>query len=69
MKLFTPDKSLLIEVQSITKHPEGLMIKGKIMGTMPMNAVLRPQELRAVFKLLSVKIFFRAFRMIFKGNK
>jgi len=69
LKLFTQDKSLLIEVQSITEHPEGLIIKGKIMGTMPMNAVLRPQELRAVFKLMNAKVVFRALGMMISGKK
>ena len=68
MKLFTPDKSLLMEIQSIAKHPDGLVIKGKIMGTMPMNAVLRPGELRAVFKLLNWRVILRLCGMMIRGR-
>lgn len=69
MKFYTPDKSLLIDVRSVREHPEGLVIEGKIMGSMPMKAVLKPQEMREAFKLLSWKIVFRAIGMLFLGGR
>lgn len=68
MKFYAPDKSLLIDVQAITPHAEGIQIEGKIMGAMPMKAVLRPSEMRSVFSLLSWKLVFRAITMLFRSD-
>jgi hypothetical protein len=53
MKFYTADKTVLMEITAIRPHREGLSIEGKIMGTMPMKAVLRPEELRAGFRFAS----------------
>jgi hypothetical protein len=36
------------------------------MGAMPIEAVLTPQELRKVFKLLSFRLVLHVFMMLFK---
>lgn len=69
MKFYTPDKSLLIEVQSVKEHPDGIMIEGKIMGAMPMKAILRPEEARAAFKLISWPIVRRIAGMMLHGKQ
>jgi hypothetical protein len=66
MKFFTPERSELIVITAIDKHPDGLIISGKIMGTMPMRAVLTPAQLRAGFKFLSPKLVFTLFGMLFR---
>ena len=48
-----PDKVELMQITSIAPSPEGLVIDGLIMGTMPMKAVLTPQEFRRALRLLS----------------
>ncbi len=53
MKLYTPDNTDLIDITAIAPHADGLLIEGKIMGTMPMKAILRPAEMRRAFRLLS----------------
>ncbi len=55
MKLFTPEKIELLEVKSLSPSPEGLVIDGQIMGTMPMKAVLTPQELRRALRFLTLR--------------
>lgn len=65
MKFYGPDKSLLIDVEAIKPHPEGIVIEGKIMGAMPMKAVLRPAEMRSAFRFLSWALCARIFRMLF----
>ena len=64
MKLQAPDKSILIEVRSVKEHPSGLVLEGKIMGTMPMKAVLTPQEFSSAFRLLTWRVTWRALRML-----
>ncbi|KRB85488.1 hypothetical protein ASE00_01445 [Sphingomonas sp. Root710] len=69
MKLYGPDKSMLMEIQSISEHPEGLLIEGKIMGAMPMKAVLRPSELRGGRKLIGMRLAWHILRMLFQRDR
>ena len=66
MKLFTPDNIELLVVTSLSPDAEGLLIVGKIMGAMPMKAVLRPAELRKSLRLLSVRTILALIGMLFK---
>jgi hypothetical protein len=66
MKLYTPDKIELMEVRSIGCSPQGLVIDGQIMGTMPMKAVLTPHELRRAFRLLGLRNVMFALGMLFR---
>ncbi len=65
MKLFTPEKTVLMDITAITPHPDGLLIEGKIMGTMPMKAVLRSNELQAGRRFLSWALVRRVIGMVF----
>lgn len=69
MKFYTPDKSELIVITAVNPHPDGLVIEGKIMGAMPMKAVLRPEELRAAFGLLRPRILVALIAMLFRRRK
>jgi hypothetical protein len=66
MKFYTPDKTILIDVTKVSPHPDGILIEGKIMGAMPMKAVLRPDELRAGFSLLSRPLITKIFGMLLR---
>ena len=66
MKLYTPEKSVLLDVTSVQPHPDGILVSGKIMGTMPMKAIVRPEELRAGLRLLTVRLVFRLVTMLFR---
>jgi len=66
MKLFTPEKTELLNVTTIAPHRDGLIIHGRIMGAMPMKAVLTPQELRQTFRLFGPKLYWTLFLMLFK---
>ena len=55
MKVYTPDKSELMEVSSIYRENGNLIVSGKIMGSMPMKAVIRPQEARHGLRLLDAR--------------
>ena len=56
MKLFTPEKIELLVVTAVAPCADGLLIEGKIMGAMPMKAVLRPAELRAAIDSIVVDL-------------
>ncbi len=56
MKLFSQDKSELMQVSAIERDGNQLVIKGKVFGAMPMAARLKPEELRAGLKLLNWRL-------------
>lgn len=68
MKLYGPDKSELMNVATLKRDGSDLIIKGKVFGAMPMSARLTPEELRAVFKLMSISLFFFLLSMPFRKS-
>jgi hypothetical protein len=68
MKLYTPEKTDLIDVSAIRPYGTGILIEGKIMGAMPMKAVLRPSQLRAAFCLFSLRILVTLMAMLFRRD-
>ena len=66
MKFTTPEKTDLIVSTSVVPHPDGLLLEGKIMGAMPMKAVLRPAELRAGFRFMTPSTILTLLRMLFR---
>ena len=68
MKLYTPEKTVLMDITAIKPHPDGLQIEGKIMGAMPMKAILRPEEMRGAFKLVNVSLCMKALGMLLRGR-
>ena len=55
MKLYSPDKSELMDVSSIARDGDDLVIKGKVFGAMPMTARLKPAEAKKALKLIDFK--------------
>ncbi|HEU4617245.1 MAG TPA: hypothetical protein VFV10_04355 [Gammaproteobacteria bacterium] len=52
MILYSPDGTALIEVKSLERSGNELLIKGKVFGTMPLTARLTAAETRKGLKLL-----------------
>ncbi|MCC2097774.1 MAG: hypothetical protein KDJ29_12830 [Hyphomicrobiales bacterium] len=69
MKFYTPEKSELIQIMKVETHPDGLIIHGKIMGTMPMKAVLTGPELRRGFAFAKPGIIWALVKMLFRPAK
>ncbi len=55
MKLYGADNKELMTVTAIERQGNDLVIKGKIFGTMPMTAKLRPAEARSALKLRGIQ--------------
>ena len=53
MKIFGADNKEMIAITAIERDGDELVLKGKIFGTMPMTARLRPAEARRGLKLLN----------------
>jgi hypothetical protein len=56
MKLYAQDNSVLMEISSIERKGNELVLKGKVFGAMPLVARLKPAEARNGLKLLSFKL-------------
>jgi len=67
MRLYTTDGTELMSVNSIEPHEQGILIDGVIMGAMPMKGIVRPAELRAMRKLVGLKLIWQAFKMLFRA--
>lgn len=57
MKLYGADGKELMTVTAIEREGSTLVVKGKIFGTLPLSARLRPQEARKAMRLLGVRNF------------
>ncbi len=69
MKLYASDNSELMEVESIERVDNNLVVEGTIMGSMPIRATVKPAEVRKVFKLLSFSTIIFAISMLFRGSR
>lgn len=58
MRVRSIDGSELMQISAFERRGNDLIIKGKIMGAMPMSATLSPSEARNGLKLLNLKLFF-----------
>jgi len=66
MKLYGADNRELMTINEIARDGNMLVVRGCILGAMPMTAKLKPEEARAALKLLNfrtiiflVSLFFR----------
>jgi hypothetical protein len=56
VKLYSADKSELMQVSAVERRGDDLVIKGKVFGTMPMSATLTPENARAFLRLLTPRL-------------
>lgn len=56
MKLYSPDGSELMQIHSLERDGQVLLLKGTAFGAMPIVAQLRPEEMRGGLRLLNVKL-------------
>lgn len=68
MKLHTPEGNELMEVRSVQRENDQLVVRGVIMGTMPTRAVIRPEELRAAFKLITWSLIVGVIALLFRRS-
>jgi hypothetical protein len=66
MKLFSPDNSELMQISSLERDGDLLVIKGSAFGAMPITAQLRPEQARAALKLLNLKLVFFLITLLFR---
>jgi hypothetical protein len=53
VKIFGADNQEMIAISAIERDGRELVLRGKIFGTLPMTARVRPEEVRRALKLLN----------------
>ena len=69
MKLYASDNSDLMEVSRITREQNTLVVEGTIMGSLPIRAVVKPAEVRRLFKVMPFRTLLFAITMLFRGSR
>ncbi len=69
MKLYAPDNSVLMEVSALERKGNDLIVKGKVFGSMPMTAKLRPEEARKGLKLMGLKLVLFLLTFLFRSSQ
>jgi hypothetical protein len=60
MKLGLKDKAGLMEISKITTEGKNIIVTGTIMDSVPIRAVLTPEELRKALPMMSAKTMISA---------
>jgi hypothetical protein len=66
MRLYSADKSELMQIHALERDGSDLLIRGKVFGTMPMTARLTPVEARQGLKLLRLRLLLFLVSMLFR---
>ncbi|MGE4432318.1 MAG: hypothetical protein AB7E05_16425 [Sphingobium sp.] len=69
MQLQTIDNESLMDVKALRVAGNDLVIEGRIMGALPIQAVLTPDQARAALKLLDFKTVLFLLTILFRRGK
>jgi hypothetical protein len=67
MKLISKDGVEMMDIRSLEREGDVLVVKGKIMRSMPATIHLRPEDLWQAFLLFSWPLLLRLPMLLFKG--
>ena len=69
VELKTIDGESLMSIKALRKENDVLVIEGRIMGALPIQAVLTPDEARAALKLLNARVVLFLLTMLFRKGR
>jgi hypothetical protein len=67
MKMFSKDGVEMVEVKSVARDGDILVLKTKVMGSMAATIVLRPKDVWEALGLLNLALLLRLPLILFKG--
>jgi hypothetical protein len=67
MKLISKDGVEMMDIRSLEREGDVLVVKGKIMRSMPVTIHLRPEDLWQAFSLFSWPLLMRVPMLMLKG--
>ena len=66
MIIYGANRDKLMEIEEFTRDGNTLRFRGKIMGAMPITAVVTPDQVRRLIKSLGFKLLLFAVSMLFR---
>jgi hypothetical protein len=66
MKIYSVDNSELMEISRVDRKGNDLVLHGKIMGALPMKAIIRPRQARVGLSLITGRIFLFLLTFLFR---
>ena len=69
MKLVSKDGIEMMDIRSLEREGDVLVVKGKVMGSMPTTIHLRPEDLWQAWSLLTWRILLALPRLMLKGYR
>lgn len=69
MKIYGSDDREMMSITSIARDGSQLVIKGRIFGAMPLTAKLRPEDARAMFRLLDLRTILFLLTLLFRRKR
>lgn len=69
MNIYGADDKVLMSISSIEPDGNTLVVKGKIFGTLPLSAKLRPEEARAALGMMNWKTRLFLLTMLFRWKQ
>ena len=69
MKIYGADDREMMNITSLERDGSELVIRGKLFGTVPLTAKLRPEDARAALKLLDLRTALFLFTLVFRRKR
>lgn len=69
MKIYGGDNKEMMNISALERDGSVLVIKGKIFGAMPLTAKVRPEEVRALLKMLNFRLLLFLVTLPFRGKQ
>jgi hypothetical protein len=69
MKIYGADDREMMNITSLQREGSDLVIKGKLFGTMPLTAKLRPEDARAALRLLDFRTALFLLTLVFRRKR
>jgi len=67
MKMFSKEGVEMVDVKSITRDGQRLVIKGKVMGAMTTTILVNPEDCWQAARLLGIGVILRLPLILFQG--
>ena len=69
MKIYGADNKEMMNVTLLQREGSELVIQGKLFGSMPLTAKLRPEDARAALKLLDFRTALFLLTLLFRRKR
>jgi len=66
MKIYSQDGSELMDIQSLSRDGNKLVVRGKVFESMPMTAKISPSDARKGLKLLNFRLVLFLLTFLFR---